>query len=263
MNLTTINGCLTLVLMLSVALTSCDSTEEPPIAEGTKLEFEQIIVQYNLDADTNSKSSFEVKLEFPQLNKVDSSLLKTIIQQESYKVMYKSVMSDTILTSQEQVIAELQNAYDAFKSDFPEINSKWFLNRTFNVIYQNEKYVSLMSHEHSYLGGSHSNELMVFKNFHIATGNYVSLSQILSSLEYKKAEELAETEFRKQKGLKSGDNLSANGWYFPNGKFTLNNNFYLTDSSIIIRYNTYDIGSYAAGATSLEVRWEDIKKKEA
>ena len=263
MNLTTRKGFLSGLILCSVALISCESKDEAPVAKKKTVKIEKTIVEFQLDQNLNDVSSFDVKLEFPQLNSIDSSLFKTILQQETHKVMHKSAISDSLLESQEQVVAQLKITYKAFKEDFPEVNSKWYLNRTVEVVYQGEKFVTLMAHEQSYMGGAHSNELMTFKTFDVKTGNKISLSQLLSSNEYLIAEGLAENAFRKQKGFKPGDDLKANGWYFPNGRFTLNNNYCLTDSTIIIRYNTYDIGSFAAGATTLEIDLDKIKKDEA
>ncbi|MFQ3325519.1 MAG: hypothetical protein ACJASM_000787 [Salibacteraceae bacterium] len=260
MKLTTKNGFLSILILCSTALISCESKEEAPVAKHKALEIDKTKVEFQLTGNLDEASSFDIKLEFPQLNNVDSSLLKTIIQQETHKLIHKSTISNSLLENKEQVVAELEIAYKAFRADFPEINSEWYLNRTVEVVYQSEKYVTLMVHEQSYMGGGHSNELMTFKTFIVKTGQKISLSQLLSNNEYLIAEGLAENAFRKQKGFKPSDDLKANGWYFPNGRFTLNNNYHLTDSTIIIRYNTYDIGSYEAGATTLELDLDKIKK---
>ena len=262
MNLTTMKGFISCLIICTVALFSCEDKDEAADAIHKPIEIGKKIISFKLDSSINANSSFDIKLEFPEINEVDSSLFKTILLQETEKVMNKSAISDSLLENQDQVIAELERSYKAFKTDFPEINSEWYLNRTVEVVYQSKKYISIMYHEQSYFGGAHSNEIKTFKTFELKTGNQISLSQLLSNEEYLITEGLAESKFRKQKGFKPEDDLKANGWYFPNGRFTLNNNFYLTDTSLVIRCNTYDISSYAAGATTLEINLDKIKNTE-
>ena len=99
MNLTTRKGFLSGLILCSVALISCESKDEAPVAKKKTVKIEKTIVEFQLDQNLNDISSFDVKLEFPQLISIDSSLFKTILQQETHKVMHKSAISDSLLES--------------------------------------------------------------------------------------------------------------------------------------------------------------------
>ena len=65
-------------------------------------------------------------------------------------------------------------------------------------------------------------------------------------------------EFRRLKELTSEADLGQAGFWFENNKFYLNDNFLITDSSLVFYYNDYEITAYAFGPTELIIPYSKI-----
>lgn len=248
---------------LPIFFISCHSNDKETNEVEQPIQFVTNTVTAEIKDPLNSDAIFSIQLNYPKIKSNDSSLINTILLQETNWVINKSALSDSIFSNPELVVSELETAYRAFKKDFPEIESEWYFKRDLNVVFMNDVYLTIEAKESSFLGGAHTNELISYRSYDLNSGRSVLLSNLLSQEEYERAKELAELNFLKQKGLKKGDDLKANGWFFPQGTFTLTNNFFLTDSTLIFHYNTYDISSYAQGVTKIELNMQDIRKEEA
>ena len=69
---------------------------------------------------------------------------------------------------------------------------------------------------------------------------------------------LLEQEFREQKGIGENLILADEGFYINDGDFLLNNNIGLTDYSVIVHFNPYEIAPYSLGATTLELNKKEL-----
>ncbi len=251
------------LVLLVISFASCTNKDDDSDTATELVSFEQQVIKRNLETTPSDINSFEVNLEFPELKNQDSSLTKTIIEQETQRGLNKSLFSDSIHDSYETVLNELQASYKKFKIDFPEVNTQWYLNRRVEVVQQSEASVTILTEQRSYLGGAHPSHLKTYRTYNKNTGGRLILAQLFSPEELELLRNAAEKEFRTQKGFDKDDDLAANGWYFPSGSFSLSSNFYLTDSSVVIHYNRYDIGSYAAGETTLAIDLNKIEQKES
>jgi len=70
---------------------------------------------------------------------------------------------------------------------------------------------------------------------------------------------VGEAEFRKLKELTAEADLGQAGFWFENNEFFLNDNFLITDSSLVFYYNNYEITAYAFGPTELSIPFSKIK----
>jgi len=75
----------------------------------------------------------------------------------------------------------------------------------------------------------------------------------------KKLTKIGEAEFRKLKELTTEADLGQAGFWFENNKFFLNDNFLITDSSLVFYYNNYEITAYAFGPTEIILPYLKIK----
>jgi hypothetical protein len=50
------------------------------------------------------------------------------------------------------------------------------------------------------------------------------------------------------------------GWDFQPGEFKLNNNFALKKGGLLFMFNSYEIGTYAAGNPQVFIPYHEIKK---
>jgi hypothetical protein len=108
----------------------------------------------------------------------------------------------------------------------------------------------------AFTGGAHPNSSTNF--FVIDVNSYKDLgpSDIISDTT--KFKEILEQEFRRQKGMGENETFADVGFYINEGDFLLNDNIGITDESIIVQFNPYEIAPYSAGATMLEINKDKL-----
>ncbi len=256
--------CYSILSLSIIGIFSCsESNEVVEQKETGHLKIEQIQLTHELDNDSYDNSELTVQLEFPKLVRTDSNMVNTILLQEKSRRMNKSAITDSIFEDNQRVLSQLETAYQQFKRDFPEIDTQWYLDRKLDVVAEETDYLTLRFEESSFLGGAHPTQLIFFTSYDKKTGKHLYLKDLFTSNEIDMLKTLAKKQFLNQKGLKIGDDLEANGWFFPNGAFALSSNFCKTESTLILFYNRYDIGSYAAGATQLEIDLKNLVEHES
>jgi len=201
----------------------------------------------------------KIKIEFPRITSFENKIVKDKINNsiESLFSMNENFTSDSI-----DINAEMENFiadYKAFISEFPDAYQSWFIERTGEVKLNKGNIFSIDFMEYSYTGGAHPNTVVVFKNYNLSNGEEITLDEII--LQDKQAEltKFGEAEFRKLKVLTTEADLGQEGFWFENNKFYLNDNYLISDSSLIFYYNNYEITAYAFGPTELTIPYSRIR----
>jgi hypothetical protein len=149
--------------------------------------------------------------------------------------------------------------YEEFIKEFPDSYQSWFIERTGEVKLNKENIFSIDFMEYSFTGGAHPNTYVTFKNFNLNDGEEINLDDLFPKDKQQELTKIAEAEFRKLKELTSEADLGEAGYWFENNEFYLNDNFLITDSSLVFYYNNYEITAYAFGPTELEIPYLKIK----
>jgi hypothetical protein len=161
--------------------------------------------------------------------------------------------------SVEKLIDEFLREYETFKSDFPEAFQLWSFDRTGKVRHNSHYIFSMELSEYSYLGGAHPNTYVNFVNYDLKSGKEIKADDLFYNNFDKDLNSIAESEFRNLKELSESEDLGQAGFWFDNNRFHLNDNFLITDSSLIFYYNNYEITAYSFGPTELEISYLKIK----
>lgn len=149
--------------------------------------------------------------------------------------------------------------YESFTKEFPDSYQSWFIEKTGDVKLNKGNVFSIDYLEYAFTGGAHPNTYVTFKNFNLSDGEEIKLDEIISADKKQELTNIAETEFRKLKDLTREADLGQAGFWFENNKFYLNDNFLITDSSLVFYYNNYEITAYAFGPTELTIPFSRIK----
>jgi hypothetical protein len=110
---------------------------------------------------------------------------------------------------------------------------------------------------YKFLGGARGYSLTNFINWNTKAGKKIELKDIFRDGYAKKLNSVAEKIFRKQEKLSDTAALKPN-YFFPESKFTLNNNFLITPIGIRFLYNQYEIKPYQAGVTNILIPYAEI-----
>ena len=96
-------------------------------------------------------------------------------------------------------------------------------------------------------------------NFNLYTGELISLDDLFTLSQIEELNLIAEIKFREIYKIEEGESLYKHGFWFDNDKFELNNNFLITDRSLIFLFNPYEIAAYVVGSTTIEITYDELK----
>lgn len=118
--------------------------------------------------------------------------------------------------------------------------------------------ISVSSGWGGFMGGAHPNYYSETVNFFVSNGKKVQLGDLFKDI--KQLNKIAEPYFRKQNELDATTSLEELGFWFKDNLFTVNENFDISDESIIWQYNSYEVGPYVIGQPSVKVPLKALEK---
>jgi hypothetical protein len=150
------------------------------------------------------------------------------------------------------------NDYIKFKQEFPDSPAGYAWDQNFKVAYEDENFINFTCKSYIYTGGAHGLENILYFNLSKKDYQLLQLKDIFDKAEIAQLNAIAEQIFRKQEGLKADDSLDS--YFFDEQKFSLNENFIITNKGLKFLYNPYEIKAYAYGRTELLIPYEDIQE---
>ena len=212
-----------------------------------------------------------VKFEYPEF---ESSKINDFIKWEIINIYHNE--DDSTATrpkSFEDLAKPFVDDYDAKLKEGKDFVNKanqrneggflatpWNMEAYTNVQRQTNKYLMLHTNTNWFMGGVHPISMEYYFIYDRKDFKRINLDDLFKIGYDKKLLLIAESIFRKQEKLKPVDRLNdENGYFFENGRFILNDNFTLTETGIKFLYNVYEIKSYAAGVTELEIPYSELK----
>jgi len=205
-----------------------------------------------------SNNCAQIKIEFPQIENLPDTLIQNKINESIRDLFLQSVFEEGIYDSVEVLIRDYFNEYNSFRKDFPDAFQQWSLERIGKVMINKHNIFSVEFSEYSYLGGAHPNTYISFVNFDLRSGEEIKLNHLFKDNSENELNKIAEKEFRLLKELGKDEDLAQAGYWFEENKFKLNDNFLITDSSLVFFYNNYEITAYTFGPTELVIPYTEI-----
>ena len=238
---------------------SCGGKNESP--KENELRYEMI--KYEMQSEgcdsLRENNCAKIKIEFPQITAFENELVRDKIDNsiEALFSTYGNANIDSININAEMEVFIAD--YEDFISEFPDAFQSWFIERTGEVKLNKGNIFSIDYLDYSYTGGAHANTVVAFKNYNLSNGKEITLDEIISPNKQTELTKIGEAEFRKLKELTIEADLGQAGFWFENNEFYLNDNFLITDSSLVFYYNNYEITAYAFGPTELSIPFSKIK----
>jgi len=248
-----------IILLLSgiAAFFSCGSN--PPAVNHLEYKMVQYTRQSEGCDSLRDDNCAKIKIEFPQISAFENEMVKEKINKSISNLFSQDILGGTKSNDFETVMDAFLEEYESVINEFPDTYQSWFIERTGEVKLNKSNIFSIDYMEYSYTGGAHPNTFVAFKNFNLSDGEEIALDKIISTDKRTELTKIGEEEFRKLKNLTEADELGQAGFWFENNKFYLNDNFLITDSSLVFYYNNYEITAYAFGPTELEIHYSKIK----
>ncbi|WP_426667715.1 DUF3298 domain-containing protein [Mucilaginibacter sp. McL0603] len=236
-----------ILLVIACTLVACNwgarDTEKPAITTDTLKYTYKIIERKSADCS----------------NKKDSGC---IVAKIKYPVFIgQKLLNDTIshqLLTQFGIADKPDNSLEQLADDFLKSGRDFRLNTNTEVIRQDSSILVMELSGYRFLGGARGYALTSFINWNTKAGKKIELKDIFIDGYAKNLNSVAERIFRKQEKLSDSAALKPN-YLFPEGKFTLNNNFLITPIGIRFLYNQYEIKPYPAGETNILIPYSQIE----
>lgn len=126
-----------------------------------------------------------------------------------------------------------------------------------SIVKQTDKLVNIMLDTYTMTGGAHGNANRISLLFDPATGNKLSLNDVIKDTSGFTA--LAETTFRKKLDIPAGKSINSTMFTFTDDKFALPGNIFFMNDSLLLHYNPYEIGPYAIGVTEVSIPYSEAQ----
>ncbi len=133
------------------------------------------------------------------------------------------------------------NDYTDFRTR-NEIKIPWLFENEVSIQSASKNRVFVKNSKNQFLGGNHPITLINYYGYDLHNERALLLTDVITDLD--KLNEIGEIYFRKEFSLPEKGSLIDADYHFPNNKFQLNNNFYITDCTIVFYFNPYEITSY-------------------
>lgn len=247
---------LMLLAAVGVGITACNSSPKKEVADiytdTLTYQFKAVNSKADDCAGKPDSTCTTVKFKYPAFD--NQPLLNDTV-----------VTGLAMLMDRQKGIAGLQRLtwqflqdYKDFKKQDPKSPMFFTLDCKVNVVRQDSSFVGLEYNGYQFTGGAHGATFIKYLNWDVNGRKKILLSDILKPGYEAELNKAAEKIFRKQENLTATASLKDN-YFFKDDKFSLNQNFLITPLGIKFLYNQYEIKPYAAGQTSLEVPYSQIK----
>lgn len=160
-------------------------------------------------------------------------------------------------TSLNTAMEGLEREFMVLVRNEPQYANGWFTEIDIKPEVVNSHLV-LKSTVSSFLGGAHPNSFLKLDVYDLATHAKIDWSDLVTDTTGFK--DLAQAKFIEAKGLKAGCDFASEGYWFVDNKFSLPENFALTQHGFYFYWNTYEISSYASGATEMQISFQEADK---
>ncbi len=232
-------------IFISVLLISCKNHD--------KLTFEPFVLHGDTCADCP-----EVSVSIPKAleNTKLASTINTALEEEIISIL--NFDEDIAASTPEEAIASFKNGYLELKRLYTDETIGWEAKIEGQVIYEDNALLTLELNSYIFTGGAHGYSSKQFLNFDKSKGKELENRQLF--IDQDDFERFAEIKFREQEKIPLDKPINHTGFMFEKDSFYLPENIGFTEKGVQLRYNPYEVASYADGPLELTLPYEEVKK---
>jgi hypothetical protein len=209
--------------------------------------------------DTPASPCATISLQFPEFTRAQTPGVKDSLNALVGRRVLRSFTSDTSAGSAELLMQEFLEGYNTTVLAFPGYHLRWIMRRQVSIVSDTAGVLSLAFFESSFTGGAHPNALLIYATVDLRSGRILSLADIVREGKEEDLTMLAESLFRRTRLLEREDDLEEAGYWFPDGRFRLNENFAFREDGLVFYFNSYEIAPYASGPTELVLPYDSLR----
>jgi len=241
------------LVLLAFAGASYSQTDTNNVVKKKVSSIKKVYKSYKNCKKSNDCTYFNLSYQV-----VNSGKAKSIINKAIQDSLLSAVnfWPDMNATTFKQAASNFIAEYDSSLSQ-QNNGAPWMMDTKARVNSNGKNVLSYSVDQVIYTGGAHPNSYVTYYNFDKATGNQLTLKDVLGSGFETALNKVIDADFRKMKGLSATDNLQEKAYLFEN-KITYTTNFAVEKKGLRFFYNNYEIAPYATGQTNLFIPWKDL-----
>ena len=193
----------------------------------------------------------ETLLHVPVRQRTTPELLKAAAR-NSMEDDFAAYLESYLETFEDSVSAETLTFIDESPSMFT-----WDYQETNKAIYNEHYLLCMEEYGYSYTGGAHGNYGFSYRVFDLSTGNVLQLHDLFTQEKLSALAAAAERQLRADRGIAADRSLNESGLFID--QLELKEDFFIDQGGIGFLYNPYEIASYADGAITVYLKWEQVR----
>ncbi len=216
------------------------------------------LTQQSPNCATDSSNCAKVHLVFPYAERGPTAMCVAFnrLQLRFLRASLADVNGEEEGGTVEEIMNRFLEDYKELQGENLPFSMPWSLETEGQVLFQNDKFVSVQLHQYSYTGGAHPNTFSTVWMFN-KTNNEPLRWQDLG-VKTDTLEVIAEQAFREAAEIPTSKTLEEAG-FFEGEEFSLPQNYGLVKDGLLLYYNTYEIAPYVFGPTEVVIPWADLK----
>lgn len=159
--------------------------------------------------------------------------------------------NDPQATSITEAISWFIEMYRTDKDEFPDMVGEYFAEVSVQEDYVSDMLISFEMRTYLFTGGAHGYGSTIFMNIDPRSGEEIPTEKLCKDKTAFTA--FAEKKFREAYQIRKDEPINSTGFWFEDDVFSLPETIGFTEENVILRYNQYDIASYADGPIELEI----------
>lgn len=240
-----------LSIFVFIMVIGCKTDSGPPQFAGFAIELVS-----DLDCNPEEENCAYISLNIP-LTENSGVRNKTINREiEHHVIQLVDYQEDEGKESLEDMAQSFIDRYEASAAEFPEYNIPWEASVEGEVLSNTEEIISLKFDLALFTGGAHGYTSVSFLNFNPKTGERWN-NEDLFTPDFKG---YVERIFREKQSVPEGQPINSTGYFFENDEFVLPQNIGFNKNKVVLRYNTYEVASYAEGGILITLPIEEVER---
>lgn len=222
-----------------------------PTALSYKYDSVKVYSKHPVSEAENIKDTSKAVISYPVFE------VEKINQFIAQKVLSSANPDEQYANYQDFATAFIKN-FDDYTNENKDYIQTWFMDGKVEVTEQKPQYLSMLYTYVNYAGGAHINSSFNYLNYDPENQVEIALDSLIKPGSMPALTAVAEKIFRKNENLSPSASLK-DIYFFDNDKFSLNQNFSITNNGLKFLYNPYEIKAFAFGTTELVIPFADLK----
>ncbi len=167
-----------------------------------------------------------------------------------------TVSSATFTGLREELLSRYQEEFGAGGAT----STLWFVQRDLQKLFENSSVITVAVSSAGYLGGAHDFEEKSILSFEKATGDRITLENLVAPYSRQILSSISAIEFRRAFSIPVGQTLEESGFLIKNTvDFPIPENIGIVGAGLLMHFNPYEIAPYSKGPFSFVLPFDALE----